>query len=102
MTETWGVLVAKQSLLTALVAFLLMVSAVSVIYSSHQSRQLFNEWQMLQKEAYQLDEDWGRLLLEHSTWAAPDRIARLAGERLMMVAPSKESFQVVTVHGEAN
>ncbi|MFT5576600.1 MAG: cell division protein FtsL, partial [Bermanella sp.] len=67
MTETWGVLVAKQSLLTALVAFLLMVSAVSVIYSSHQSRQLFNEWQMLQKEAYQLDEDWGRLLLEHST-----------------------------------
>ena len=92
----------KRSLLTALVTLLLMISAVSVIYSSHQSRQLFNEWQMLQKEAYQLDEDWGRLLLEHSTWAAPDRIERLAGERLMMVAPSKESFQVVTVHGEAD
>ncbi len=93
---------ARQSLLTAFVALVLVVSAVSVVYSSHQSRQLFNEWQMLQKEAYQLDEDWGRLLLEHSTWAAPDRIARLAAERLMMVAPAKESFQVVKVHGEAD
>lgn len=98
----WGVLVARQGLFTALIALLLVVSAVLVIYSSHQSRQLFNEWQMLQKEAYQLDEDWGRLLLEHSTWAAPDRIARLAGEQLMMVAPTKESFQVVAVHGEAD
>lgn len=93
---------AMRSLFTVLIVLLLVVSAVSVVYSSHQSRQLFNEWQMLQKEAYQLDEDWGRLLLEHSTWAAHDRIERLAGERLMMVAPSKKSLQVVTVHGEAD
>lgn len=95
-------MVGMRSLVTALVTLLLMVSAVSVIFSSHQSRQLFNEWQMLQKEAYQLDDDWGRLLLEHSTWAAHDRIERLAGERLSMVAPSKESYQVVTVHGQAD
>tara|TARA_R100000657_G_C4627344_1_gene76113 strand:- start:240 stop:557 length:318 start_codon:yes stop_codon:yes gene_type:complete len=101
-TETRGVLVEKRSLLTAVAALVLVISAVSVIYSSHLSRQLFNEWQMLQKEAYQLDEDWGRLLLEHSTWAAHDRIERLAGEQLMMVAPSKDSFQVVRVNGEAD
>ena len=97
-----GVLVEKRSLLTAVVACVLVVSAVSVIYSSHQSRRLFNDWQMLQKEAYQLDEDWGRLLLEHSTRAAHDRIERLASERLTMVAPSKDSFQVVVVNGEAD
>ncbi len=91
-----------NGVITAFVAVLLVVTAVSVIYSSHKSRQLFNEWQLLQKEAYQLDEDWGRLLLEHSTWAAHDRIEQLAAERLMMVAPTKEAFQVVKVHGEAN
>lgn len=95
------IVVRHRSVLIGVLLLLLLVSAMSVVYSSHQSRILFNEWQMLQKEAYRLDEDWGRLLLEHSTWAAPDRVERLASERLKMRAPSAKSMQVVRVHAEA-
>ena len=99
MTVVTGV--RNRGWLVGVLVVLLLVSALSVVYSSHQSRMLFNEWQMLQKEAYRLDEDWGRLLLEHSTWAAPDRVERLASERLKMQAPDGKSMQVVRIHGEA-
>ncbi|WP_372749500.1 cell division protein FtsL [Litorivivens sp.] len=90
---------AKQGFVAGLI-MLIVLSALSVVYSSHQSRQLFNEWQLLQKEAYRLDEDWGRLLLEHSTWAAHDRVERLASERLMMTPPVNEALQLVKVNAK--
>lgn len=79
---------------------LIVLSALSVIHSSHVARQMFNQWQLLQKEAYRLDEDWGRLLLEHSTWAAHDRVERLANERLMMTPPVNEALQLVKVNAK--
>lgn len=91
----------KRGVLVGVLVCLIVLSAVSVIYSSHQSRQLFNSWQKMQKEAYRLDEDWGRLLLEHSTWAAHDRVERLANERLTMVVPENEALQVVRVDAKA-
>ena len=62
---------------------------------------MFNEWQGLQKQAYRLNEEWGRLLLERSTWAAHDRVERLASDRLMMVVPEDEALQLVRVDGQA-
>ncbi|MBB3047084.1 cell division protein FtsL [Litorivivens lipolytica] len=84
----------------ALLVGAIVASAAAVIDSSHDSRRLFNEWQGLQKQAYRLNEDWGRLLLERSTWAAHDRVEQLAADRLMMVVPENEALQLVRVDGQ--
>ena len=53
---------------------MVFVSAVEVVYARHQTRKLFVEIQALEKEKNLLDEEWGRLQLEQSTWATNDRI----------------------------
>ena len=78
----------------ALVA-LLVVSALGVIYSSHQSRQLFNQLQELKRRELALEEQWGKLLLEQSTWSSHDRIRQLAETRLNMVMPEASDMEIV-------
>lgn len=79
-----------------LVVLLLVISsALGVVYSSYKSRQLFNAVQQEYRETMRLDEEWGRLLLEKSTWAAPSRIERLASTRLGMIAPDPAAVIVV-------
>lgn len=96
---------ARETRLSALavpVALLLVAaSALAVVYSSHQSRRLFSELQVLKREGMVLQEEWGRLLLEQSTWASHDRIQRLAEEKLSMGPPREESLQMVRIHGES-
>ena len=55
---------------------LVVISALSVIYSTYRSRQLFNELQQLQRAEWNLDEDWERLLLEQGTWASHERVSQ--------------------------
>ena len=70
-------------ILTGLVFF----SAVEVVNSRHQTRKLFVEIQILEKEKNLLDEEWGRLQLEQSTWATNDRVESLARSELQMKPP---------------
>jgi len=74
---------------------LVVVSAIFVIYTSHQSRQLFAELQKQQSQGWLLEEDWGRLLLEQSTWAAHHRIARMASMELGMAIPKFKQIRLV-------
>jgi cell division protein FtsL len=82
-------------LVNLLLLLLVVGSALGVVYSSYQSRQLFNAVQQQYRGAMRLDEEWGRLLLEKSTWAAPSRIERLASTRLGMIAPDPATVIVV-------
>jgi len=81
-------------LLSALL-LLVLVSAIAVVYSSYKSRQLFSELQQKSKAAMALEEQWGRLLLEKSTWASHDRIERLAKDQLRMRAPDPRAIVVL-------
>lgn len=72
-----------------------LVTAIAVIYSTHRSRHLYSDWQQLQQERYGLEEQWGRLLLEQSTWAAPDRVHRMALEKMNMKSPSVGELRMV-------
>ena len=49
----------------------------------------------------QLDEEWGRLLLEQSTWASPDRVQSLAEDKLKMKAPDMREVKMVRGYGKA-
>lgn len=97
-TVTAGHLSSEQTrlLIACLLALLLVViSALSVVYSSYKSRQLFSQYQQQNRQAMRLEEQWGRLLLEQSTWASHARIERLAKSELKMIVPVPETVIVV-------
>jgi cell division protein FtsL len=76
---------------TRLNLFLLSIAitcALSVITSQHKARKLYGELQKQDQEAKQLEVEWGRLLLEQSTWAMHSRVEQEATRRIgMQVLP---------------
>ena len=85
----------RTALLHALLCLAVMASAVSVIYVSHQNRQVFATYQALLGQRDELKVDWGRLLLEESALAAHSRVEQIASNKLGMQVP--ETRQVVLV-----
>ena len=81
--------------LGVIVLLLVVASALGVIYSSYKSRQLFSGLEQQKRQAMSLEENWGRLLLEQSTWASHSRIEHLAKSQLDMVIPAPESMVVI-------
>jgi cell division protein FtsL len=86
-----------MSRLNVVMALVLVVCALAVIQAQHRSRTYFVELERLKKEARVLDEQWGQLQLEQSTWANPARIDTLARSRLGLVPPSQERIHVETL-----
>ncbi|MBI5450549.1 MAG: cell division protein FtsL [Gammaproteobacteria bacterium] len=72
------------------------LSALAVTYAKHQSRRLFIELQALNTERDNLEIEWGRLQLEQSTWAAPNRIEEIAHQRLQMQLPQAEKIVIIS------
>jgi cell division protein FtsL len=73
-----------------------VISAVWVVKTKHQSRQLFVELEALNRERDRLQVDWGRLQLEESTWGTHSRVETLARTRLSLDQPTPEQVLVVT------
>lgn len=71
-------------------------SALALVVVRHENRLLFTELQTLQAQRDNLDIEWGRLQLEHSTLADPVRIEKLAREKLDLSLPPPEA--VVVIH----
>lgn len=65
----------KTTLLLGCAVFL---SAIAVVVSQHEARRSFVELQELEAARDDLNEEWGRLQLEQSTWATDDRIEQMA------------------------
>ncbi len=57
----------------------------------HETRRLFVELQTLERTRDELNEEWGRLQLEQSTWAINDRIEMFARTNLGMKMPERNS-----------
>lgn len=93
LDTAWGQL--KQLLAALLLLIMVVSSALGVVYSSYKSRQLFAELEQINRESIRLEEDWGRLLLEQSTWASHSRIEQIATSKLNMVVPNASSIIVV-------
>ena len=86
-----------MSRLNVVLALVLVMCALAVIQAQHRSRTYFVELERLKKEARALDEQWGQLQLEQSTWANPARVDTLARTRLGLVAPVQERVHIENV-----
>lgn len=77
----------KRALVLSVLYFSCMGFALAVPHVVHQSRQLVHELQQLRQEQLLLDQEWGQLLLEQSTWGAYSRIENEAFGSLQMRRP---------------
>ncbi|MDX1300529.1 cell division protein FtsL [uncultured Pseudomonas sp.] len=83
------------SLLMLLLFLAALVSAIGVSYSAHWHRQLLNELYAELSVRDKAQAEWGRLILEQSTWTAHNRIEKLATERLSMRIPDAAEVRMV-------
>lgn len=81
--------------LTAALLVLILLSAFATIYSTHACRALYTQLQVLESSQWYLQEDYGRLLLEQSTWASHSRVEKVARSDLGMGAPNLAQFKVI-------
>jgi cell division protein FtsL len=72
-----------------------LAGAFANIHSTHNCRELYATLQGLESAQWHLQEDYGRLLLEQSTWASHHRVESVARESLHMRAPDLARFKVV-------
>lgn len=81
--------------LNAALLALIVVSTFGVIHSTHDCRAMYADLQQLESSQWYLQEDYGRLLLEHSTWASHYRVEKVALEELGMHPPALDHLKVV-------
>lgn len=78
-----------------LMVLAVLFSAIAVIYTKHIGRSEFVALQKLEQQRDKLNEEWGRLLLEESTWAGPGRVEQQARVRLKMIVPTADMTVVI-------
>jgi cell division protein FtsL len=71
------------------------VSAIEVVLAQHKARKYFVEIQEQEKRKDRLNEEWGKLQLEQSTWATDDRVEMIARTKLEMTEPDQQSLVLI-------
>ncbi|MFK2903052.1 cell division protein FtsL [Dyella ginsengisoli] len=74
---------------------LVLITALGVVWTRHESRVLFVQLTSLQNQRDDLNVEYGRLELEQATWAEPRRIDEEARAKLGMVTPAPADIQLV-------
>jgi len=82
-------------LLLSLLLVLIFSSAVTLVVVRFENRQLFTELQKLEQQHDQLQIEWQQLQVEHSVWAKPERIEKLAIQKLHMHVPTPKDIILV-------
>lgn len=80
-------LLTKRQLAVMALGFAVLLSALSVIYVTHASRELYASYQHNLAEQDRLHVQRGQLLLERSTWMMQARIQQIAENKLGMEIP---------------
>lgn len=86
---------SRINMLRLVLIILVIISALAVVYVADLNRRLFIAYQDAQSQHNQLYVEWGRLLLEQSTWSTQERVQTLAEQRLGMHLP--QAADVVSV-----
>lgn len=72
-----------------------LLSALAVGYTAHWNRELLNDLFAELSVRDKAQAEWGRLVLEQSTWTAHSRIEQLATEHLRMHVPEAADVRLV-------
>lgn len=72
-----------------------VISAIALVYTTHQSRNLFIELEQLTTERDELDIEWGQLQIEQSTWATHALIERVALDELSLKRPGPSDIYLI-------
>lgn len=86
---------SARAILVGFLSLTVVLSALGVVYSKHQTRRLFVDVQRLETERDRMNVDWGRLQLEQSTLATQARVETLAHGKLAMNIPPQNSVVIV-------
>lgn len=81
-----------------LLLIMVVLSALAVVFSSYQSRQLFHELQTLQREVGSLQLEWRQLLVEEGAFSTHIRVENTATAELGMQAPGSDNTIAVREH----
>jgi len=81
---------------SAFIAYgLVLVLALSLVYTRVTTRSLYLQLQGLQQQRDDFNVEWGRLLLQEARYAEPRYIENVAREKLGMVFPVREKISVI-------
>jgi cell division protein FtsL len=78
--------------LLAMLATVLLGSALAVIYCKYHSRLIFIEIQKQERELDQREVEWGQTQLELTTFSEQNRVELVAREKLKLVLPLHEKI----------
>ncbi|PSU25017.1 cell division protein FtsL [Photobacterium phosphoreum] len=82
-------------LVPLILAFAILFSALSVVYVTHESRQLIAQQEKLLMQRENYDVEWRNQILEENSLAEHSRIERLAETELKMQRPSVDNEIVI-------
>ncbi len=82
-------------LMLMVLAIVCVISAMALVYTKHESRDLFVELEQLTRERDELNIEWGQLQIEQSTWATHGRIERVALEELALTRPKSTEIYLI-------
>ena len=95
MSRSFSKPLPTGSLLMLILFIGVLVSAIAVSYSAHWNRLLLNSLDAELSVRDKAQAEWGRLILEQSTWTAHNRIETLATEQLKMRVPQAAEIRLV-------
>jgi cell division protein FtsL len=82
--------------LNLILFFTLIFSALGLVNSQHKARNLYIELERANQSTKQIEQEYGQLQLEQSTWAMHSRIEQIASQKLQMQVPDAKRVQVVS------
>jgi len=86
----------RWSWIAVVLLLFVVASSFGVIYSAHESRELFRQLEQVRREQNEIQIEWRQLLLERSTLSSHARVEDMAASELQMV-PVEGEFRVLVV-----
>lgn len=97
ISRTWVISVLVSNIQFNRIVLILgvLISALSTIYVTNNTRSLHASLQQTVSERERLHIEWGQLLLEKSTWTVQSRVQNIAEEKLNMMVPDNKSIVII-------
>ncbi|MGY8883491.1 MAG: cell division protein FtsL [Pseudomonadales bacterium] len=86
-----------HSLKIAVLWVMVVISGLSVAYVSHLCREKYGQLMVMERDANQMQVDYGKYLLEQSAWGSLQRIEVSAIAELNMRSPKPEEIVIVRI-----